>query len=187
MVKSRTFGPRPLLLLLAGAMIAPAAHAWLNGGAQTAAELNQITTLAADKNFQKQCPITLNETPAVDQLVGRNVLSSETGVDPKMIVEWDENEDFPSIGLPHVVWFPPILPADQRVDESFPPFWTFLKVQYNNPNINHGTLPFPTDIDPNQFPSAWIDQDATKAAQEIIATTSDKATAEKAADDATVA
>ena len=79
-------------------------------------------------------------------MVARNLLYNETDCKAKWMVEWDKGEAFPSLGLPHVIWFP--AGATKNFDESFPVMWQFLRAKYKASKEN-GALKIP----------AWLEKD----------------------------
>lgn len=107
------------------------AFALVNGGASTQAEYDQIQKLAP--KMKAQCPLgdVINQRRSELPKVTANLLNNETSCKPGFMMEWDDKagENFPSIGLPHVVWFPQN--AKKVVDESFPRFWNYITKNYH--------------------------------------------------------
>jgi hypothetical protein len=126
-------------------------YALLNGGAQDLAEYQKIVKLAP--SMESKCDLKPYLNPSADQVqnITANLLNNETSCNPKFIMQWDSKagEDFPSIGLPHVVWFRE--GQKQVVDESFPRFWKYIKDNYK------GTAQIPNLGDPSSpsFTSPW--------------------------------
>lgn len=99
--------------------------ALLTGGAQDRAELKKIEKLVPQ--MARSCPLKVEDSQQLRQLVARNLLFNETSCAAQYLVEWDKNEDFPSLGLPHAIWFP--AGGEKVVDESFPELWQFLRLK----------------------------------------------------------
>jgi len=56
--------------------------------------------------------------------IGRLIYLAETGGHPRDLTYWSANEDFPSLGIGHFIWYGR---ARSRFEESFPPMVAFLE------------------------------------------------------------
>ena len=61
----------------------------------------------------------------VAKKVGRKIWLNETNGDRDAITSWNANEEFPSLGIGHFIWFPAGKAA--RFEEDFPPMLEFLR------------------------------------------------------------
>ncbi len=116
--------------------------AFTNGGADNINEFARIQKSAPQ--MKRICDMDAYiKNIRTDQVekIARNLLYNETSCQGGYLTEWDKisQEEFPSIGLPHTVWFPG--KSKQIVDESFPRFWAFIKAKYR------GTMRIP-DLGP---------------------------------------
>ena len=145
---------RHLRILAPFAFFVPSVSlALLNGGAGNRQEMQQIEQKVGE--VKKLCPLDdlrKSLSPQDAQKIGRNLLYNETSCKPGDLAEWDKNEAFPSIGVPHVIWFPS--GVEKNYDESFPRFWKYLQER------NRGSIPIPTslnrsDIASGSVPALW--------------------------------
>lgn len=150
------------IILLFIAILPCLSFAMVSGGAQDAAELKRIEKLSLDmKNY---CPLTMDVNKNVRQMVARNLLYNETACKAKWVVEWAKDEDFPSLGLAHAIWFPAGI--DKGFDESFPETWQFLRQKYKASKEN-GALKIPAWLDKDDIgPAPWKNAEEFKAKQE---------------------
>jgi hypothetical protein len=63
----------------------------------------------------------------VAKKVGQKIWLNETNGDRDAITSWNANEEFPSLGVGHFIWFPAGKTA--RFEEDFPPMLEFLRAQ----------------------------------------------------------
>jgi hypothetical protein len=143
-----------LLKMTVVSLVAPwLANALMTGGASSPEEMKQIEArvpaVQTTCNLQEQLSSVTRETA---QNIGRNLLFNETSCKVKELASWDSTEDFPSIGIPHVIWFPS--GVEKKYDESFPRFWKYLRER------NNGAMKMPSfldrdDITSGSVPSIW--------------------------------
>lgn len=69
--------------------------------------------------------------PAQLQAIGQKIFQNETGGKLENLIFWSPNEDFPSLGVGHFIWFP--AGRSQGFTESFPSMIRFL--QENGANV----------------------------------------------------
>ncbi|MDE2492216.1 MAG: hypothetical protein KGM24_15315, partial [Elusimicrobia bacterium] len=62
---------------------------------------------------------SISLTPAQADAIGRRIFQNEAGGKVEFLTYWDKNEDFPSLGIGHFIWYP----AGEKgpFTESFPP------------------------------------------------------------------
>jgi hypothetical protein len=112
------------------------ARALLNGGAANLEEFRKIEALAP--SMKDKCNLEskiADVSPELKDKIGRNLLYNETGCKPTILTHWNSNENFASVGLPHVIWYSPGI--EVKFDESFPRFWNFIRAR------NNGRYPVP--------------------------------------------
>ncbi|MCB9072282.1 MAG: hypothetical protein H6623_01575 [Bdellovibrionaceae bacterium] len=69
-------------------------------------------------------PIDLKLSSQNLREVAATLLFNETSCNEKYIMHWNPKEDFPSLGLPHAIWFP--RGVSYKYEEVFPDMWRFL-------------------------------------------------------------
>ncbi|RLU01343.1 MAG: hypothetical protein D9N14_03135 [Ketobacter sp.] len=70
-----------------------------------------------------------NTAPTPDQLarIGDWIYRNECNRDPRCLVEWNQGEAFPSLGIGHFIWYPQGVQG--RFTESFPALIAYLQQQ----------------------------------------------------------
>ena len=66
-------------------------------------------------------------SPQVAQQVGEKIWKNECGGTLEGLTHWGKNENFPSLGIGHFIWYP--AGKRDRFEEGFPPLLNFLKNQ----------------------------------------------------------
>jgi hypothetical protein len=95
--------------------------------------------------------LKLNLTPELLHKLAANVLRNETGCRPMDIVKWNKNENFPSLGLMHSIWFPP--GVNHAYGQSFPEMWQFLRKKA----LAAGSPPVPAFMQSEKTGAAWAE------------------------------
>ncbi len=96
-------------------------------------------------------PLALSESSL--QKIAMNMFKNEAGCKIKALNEWDRTEPFPSIGIPHTIWYPK---KDRRkYVESFPAMWKFLRQKFRE-SPQDSSIEMPRWLDANNVgPAPW--------------------------------
>ncbi len=69
-------------------------------------------------------------SPQVAEQIGVKIWKNECGATLEGLTHWGKNENFPSLGIGHFIWYP--AGKQDRFVEGFPPLLAFLKTQKIN-------------------------------------------------------
>lgn len=68
---------------------------------------------------------TIAVNPQEFERIGERIFLNECGGDERLLLAWNEGEDFMSLGLGHFIWYPP--GVERRFEERFPAFLAYAE------------------------------------------------------------